>query len=106
MARRWTVIALLLALVQGALLAATAWDNWLTVAAPDERIGYSIYVYRVDADRLVRLREARSTSAPFWRSGPPVARGDSLPRGRRTTMSRLNVSIQPTDPGPSLARAD
>jgi hypothetical protein len=76
------------------------------VAAPDERIGYSIYVYRVDAARLVRLREARSTSTPFWRSGPPVAHGDSLPRGRQATMSRLDVSVQPAGPGPSLARGD
>jgi hypothetical protein len=80
--------------------------DWLTVAAPDERIGYSIYVYRVDADRLVRLREARSRSTPFWRSGPPVAHGDSLPPGRQTTMSRLDLSIQPADPGRALAGAD
>jgi hypothetical protein len=44
--------------------------DWLTVEPPDERIGYSIYIYRVDAGRLARLAAARDTAAPFWRSGP------------------------------------
>ena len=43
--------------------------DWLTVEPPDERIGYSIYIYRVDAERLARLREKRNTPTPFWRSG-------------------------------------
>ena len=34
--------------------------DWLTVEPPDERIGYSIYIYVVDRERL--------------RSGPAVAR--------------------------------
>jgi hypothetical protein len=44
--------------------------DWLTVEPPDERIGYSIYVYRVDRARLERLRAKRWTETPFWRSGP------------------------------------
>jgi len=56
--------------------------DWLTVEPPDERIGYSIYVYRVDAERLARLQAARDTPAPFWRSGPAAARaGGLLPGG-------------------------
>ena len=49
--------------------------DWLTVEPPDERIGYSIYVDRVDAERLVRLREKRNTPTPFWRSGPGAVAG-------------------------------
>lgn len=44
--------------------------DWLTVEPPDERIGYSIYVYVVDRERVRRLREERATLRPFWRSGP------------------------------------
>ncbi|MBI3769330.1 MAG: glycosyltransferase family 39 protein [Deltaproteobacteria bacterium] len=48
--------------------------DWLTVEPPDERLGYSIYIYRVDAARLERLRRERATTRPFWRSGsdPPA----------------------------------
>lgn len=45
--------------------------DWLTVEPPDERIGYSIYIYIVRKDRLDRLRANRFTDRPFWRSGPP-----------------------------------
>jgi len=45
--------------------------DWLTVEPPDERIGYSIYIYVVDRERLRRLQEERATLPPFWRSGPP-----------------------------------
>jgi hypothetical protein len=45
--------------------------DWLTVEPPDERIGYSIYVYVVDRERLQRLQAERSTPTPFWRSGGP-----------------------------------
>lgn len=43
--------------------------DWLTVEPPDERIGYSIYIYIVDKTRLERLRANRNTAHPFWRSG-------------------------------------
>ena len=47
--------------------------DWLTVEPPDERIGYSIYIYQVNKDRLARLVASRGTDRPFWRSGsgPP-----------------------------------
>ena len=34
--------------------------DWLTVEPPDERIGYSIYIYRVDRERAQRLRQDTS----------------------------------------------
>jgi len=40
--------------------------DWLTVEPPDERIGYSIYVYRVDRERADRLRKIE-TPVPFWK---------------------------------------
>jgi hypothetical protein len=44
--------------------------DWLTVEPPDERVGHSIYVYRVDAARIERLASRRLGEAkPFWRSG-------------------------------------
>jgi len=47
--------------------------DWLTVEPPDERIGYSIYIYHVNKERLDRLAASRGTDRPFWRSGsgPP-----------------------------------
>jgi hypothetical protein len=47
--------------------------DWLTVEPPDERIGYSIYIYHVNKERLDRLVAGRGTDRPFWRSGsgPP-----------------------------------
>ena len=47
--------------------------DWLTVEPPDERIGYSIYIYHVNKERLDRLVASRGTERPFWRSGagPP-----------------------------------
>jgi len=45
--------------------------DWLTVEPPDERLGYSIYVYVVDRERLQRLAAERATTRPFWRSGAP-----------------------------------
>jgi hypothetical protein len=49
--------------------------DWLTVEPPDERIGYSIYIYRVNRERLERLVAERATATPFWRSGAPAAGG-------------------------------
>ena len=43
--------------------------DWLTVEPPDERIGYSIYIYYVNKERLDRLVAERRTREPFWRSG-------------------------------------
>jgi hypothetical protein len=43
--------------------------DWLTVEPPDERIGYSIYIYYVNKDRLDRLIAARDTPTPFARTG-------------------------------------
>ena len=45
--------------------------DWLTVEPPDERLGYSIYIYVVDRERLQRLATERATARPFWRSGAP-----------------------------------
>jgi len=45
--------------------------DWLTVEPPDLKLGWSIYVYRVDQERLRRLAVGRATDTPFWRSGPP-----------------------------------
>lgn len=42
--------------------------DWLTVEPPDERIGYSIYIYQVDDRRLARLATERATETPFWMS--------------------------------------
>lgn len=47
--------------------------DWLTLEPPDERLGYSIYLYRVDAARLERLRSERATRRPFWRSADDAA---------------------------------
>jgi hypothetical protein len=62
--------------------------DWLTVEEPDERIGYSIYVYRVNAERLLRLRKARNTMKPFWRSGPSPAPG----RAQSTFLGESELS--------------
>ena len=48
--------------------------DWLTVEPPDERLGYSIYLYTVDDARLARLRAAPPTATPFWRSGVSAPR--------------------------------
>ena len=40
--------------------------DWLLVELPDERLGYSIYIYEVDAERRARL-EASTRQSPFWR---------------------------------------
>lgn len=45
--------------------------DWLTVEPPDERLGYSIYLYAVSKDRIRRLEEERGRVAPFWSSAPP-----------------------------------
>jgi hypothetical protein len=42
--------------------------DWLTVEPPDERIGFSIYLYTVDEARIRRLAESHA-EPPFWRSG-------------------------------------
>jgi Dolichyl-phosphate-mannose-protein mannosyltransferase len=41
--------------------------DWLTVEPPDERIGYSIYIYRVPRERAERLRNLQSR-VPFWKT--------------------------------------
>jgi hypothetical protein len=43
--------------------------DWLTVEPPDERIGYSIYIYRVPRERAERLRNVTSR-VPFWKQKP------------------------------------
>lgn len=45
--------------------------DWLTVEPPDEKIGWSIYLWRVDEARLQRLMRWRAVERPFWRSGSP-----------------------------------
>jgi hypothetical protein len=47
--------------------------DWLTVEPPDERLGYSIYIYYVNKARMERLIAERGKVAPFWQSGesPP-----------------------------------
>lgn len=44
--------------------------DWLTVDPPDDRIGWSIYLYNVPPARLQRLKEQPRPAQPFWRSGP------------------------------------
>jgi hypothetical protein len=50
--------------------------DWLTIEPPDDRLGYSIYLYVVDKRRLQRLSAACASPRPFWRSGkgPPCDR--------------------------------
>ena len=47
--------------------------DWLTVEPPDDRLGYSIYLYTVDEGRAARLMSERGRVTPFWRSGPAGA---------------------------------
>jgi hypothetical protein len=42
--------------------------DWLTVEPPDERLGYSIYLYAVSKERIRRLAEERGRGRPFWSS--------------------------------------
>jgi len=44
--------------------------DWLTVDPPDDRIGWSIYLYDVPPERLQRLKEQPPPVRPFWRSAP------------------------------------
>jgi hypothetical protein len=66
--------------------------DWLTVEPPDARIGYSIYLYTVDAARLARLRAERATATPFWRSGPPFK---SDPKDDPKTDPKTDVAFPP-----------
>jgi hypothetical protein len=43
--------------------------DWLTQEPPDARLGYSIYLYQVNRERIARLERERRTQAPFWGSG-------------------------------------
>ena len=43
--------------------------DWLTLEPPDDRLGYSIYLYVVDKQRLLRLASQCEAARPFWRSG-------------------------------------
>jgi len=45
--------------------------DWLTVEPPDERLGYSIYLYEVSKARIERLGEERERVKPFWKAPPP-----------------------------------
>lgn len=42
--------------------------DWLTVEPPDERLGYSIYIWQVDEARISRLVASRERVRPFWES--------------------------------------
>jgi hypothetical protein len=42
--------------------------DWLTVEPPDERINYSILVWKVDEARIARLKAARGKVIPFYAS--------------------------------------
>lgn len=53
--------------------------DWLTVEAPDMRLGYSIYLYQVNKPRIERLKQERLGARPFWRSGPLPAGPGRLP---------------------------
>jgi hypothetical protein len=55
--------------------------DWLTQEEPDERIGYSIYIYRVDDARLLRLQKGIEGPA-FWSApGLPPYRDRPKPQG-------------------------
>jgi hypothetical protein len=43
--------------------------DWLTVEPPDQRIGYSIYIYFVNKERMERLIAERGKIKPFARTG-------------------------------------
>jgi hypothetical protein len=45
--------------------------DWLTVEPPDARLGWSIYLYQVNRERIARLAAERGSATPFWRSGRP-----------------------------------
>ncbi len=47
--------------------------DWLTLEPPDERLGYSIYLYAVSRDRIRRLEGQRGRVKPFWSSAGPAA---------------------------------
>src|SRR6185369_4334224 len=66
--------------------------DWLTVEAPDEILGHTIYIYWVPKERVERLKAERGTLTPFWRSGP--AEGTALPS---------NDEERPEEPGPDQA---
>jgi hypothetical protein len=40
--------------------------DWLTLEPPDERLGHSIYLYRVDAERVARLLREAGSVTPFF----------------------------------------
>jgi hypothetical protein len=44
--------------------------DWLTQEPPDERLGRSIYIYRVDAARVARLEAERGHIRPFYVAPP------------------------------------
>jgi hypothetical protein len=43
--------------------------DWLTVEPPDQTLGYSIYLYQVNKERIARLEKERGHEKPYWRSG-------------------------------------
>ncbi len=57
--------------------------DWLTLEPPDDRLGYSIYLYVVDKHRLRRLARECAAPRPFWRSGrdTPCARFEERKEG-------------------------
>jgi hypothetical protein len=63
--------------------------DWLTQEPPDERVGYSIYIYRVDDARLERLKKGIAGPA-FW-SAP------DLPPWRDRARSSPAPASRPED---------
>jgi hypothetical protein len=63
--------------------------DWLTVEPPDERIGYSIYIYFVNKERMERLIAARATPHPFVRTGPGPAQSPESPAALPENQSPL-----------------
>ncbi len=59
--------------------------DWLTVEPPDERLGWSIYVYRVDAARIARLDGARAAGRSWVHTG-------DQPRAQRPAAASIAAS--------------
>jgi DNA-binding IclR family transcriptional regulator len=71
---------------------------------PDLRLGWSVYVYEVDARRLARLRSERGRVTPFYSS---AAAYESLEGGQPQLEDELDSSSGPeTGAEPDTTESD